>query len=300
MNKKETYLDLLSKSYDEAVKIFQKKYGQAKDDYFKEKSYERFLKGEIKAPGRANYSRFKEGLECHHIDENKFLNMAKPCYIKDQKIPFKYQKKDRLIYCDSVEHVILHALISKETNGQLGLPGYDSYLKGHIYDWYLFKQVIPKSRWVACYKRAYLKPEEALEIVNVADDIAYENTSSPLAIRLPKTLEELEKIKYEKEKEREESLKERQRLEKIEKAERDRRQKEHLKWKQKKDKLFYSKYPNFYGTDIGYTTNKQTIAAELYKRKYKNVYKGFIGYQSSIKNVNKNYLLDELYSITKV
>ncbi|BAK93751.1 hypothetical protein [Tetragenococcus halophilus] len=384
MNKKETYLNLLSKSYDEAVEVLQQKYDQVKDDYFKEKSYERFLKGEIKGPGRADYSRYKEGLECHHIDENKFSNMAEPSYIKNQKIPFKYQKKDRLVYCDYVEHVILHALISKETNGQLGLAGYDTYLRKNIYYWYLLEESIPKTKKVAIYKRAYLKPKEALEILKATDNAAYENRSSnPFIEPLPEMFEDLEKFKLKKQKEFEEFRKKKQRLKEMKKTEISRaksisenssayeiikalyklkntlskvgrdtndfcnfsfeeshdeyqhrmskyvtnellkeleliiqygdsvisicefeksknqnpKTKEQLEKERELNESFYVKHPNFRDTNIDYTTNKQAIAAELFKRRYKNEYKSFMKFQSSIKKLSTESLLDELHSV---
>lgn len=43
MNKKEEYLNLLSKTYHEAVEFLSRKYGPAEDDYFREEFYQRFL-----------------------------------------------------------------------------------------------------------------------------------------------------------------------------------------------------------------------------------------------------------------
>lgn len=57
MNIKERYLELLTKSYEEAVQILLKKYGKAKDDYYRENSYNRFLNGEIKSITKGKYSR---------------------------------------------------------------------------------------------------------------------------------------------------------------------------------------------------------------------------------------------------
>lgn len=42
MTKLTEYKQLLSKNYDKAVEFLLKKYGTAEDDYFNEKSYERF------------------------------------------------------------------------------------------------------------------------------------------------------------------------------------------------------------------------------------------------------------------
>ena len=172
MNKKEEYLALLSKTYNEAVEYLLKKYGKARDDYFREQSYKRFLKGEIKKITKGKFSRSAEGLECHHIDENKFLNMTNESSIKAQNIDFKYHKKERLVFCDVVEHTILHALISKETALEFGFPGYQIFLSRKIKDWYVEKIIPKKSKWhIACYHRSYLTPEDAYELLEKMDSM---------------------------------------------------------------------------------------------------------------------------------
>lgn len=72
MSNYEEYENLLSKfNYDEAVEFLLQKYGSAQDDYFRENSYQRFLKKEIKNITKGKFSRTSEGLYCHHIDEKK-------------------------------------------------------------------------------------------------------------------------------------------------------------------------------------------------------------------------------------
>lgn len=44
MDRLEHYNSLMTMTYDEAVAILQGKYGLAKDDYYRDKSYKRFLK----------------------------------------------------------------------------------------------------------------------------------------------------------------------------------------------------------------------------------------------------------------
>lgn len=172
MDKKEEYLVLLSKTYNEAVDLLLKKYGEAVDDYFSEQSYERFLKGEIKKITKGKYSRSVEGLECHHIDENKFLNMSNESFIKLENIPFKYHKKERLVFCDVIEHTILHALIAKETSLKFGYPGYQVFLSRKIRCWYLDKAIPQKRKWhITCYHKAYIEPEEASELLGKMDSI---------------------------------------------------------------------------------------------------------------------------------
>lgn len=184
MNKKEAYLDLLSKTYDEAVKFLLDKYGPAQDDYYKENSYTRFMNGKIKNISRGKYSRTSEGLYCHHIDENIFLNISNKSYIKRQEIPFKYQKKERLVYCDLIEHNILHALITKETEGKYGYPGYSAFLSPMIEEWYLQKK-LPKPSWMLkCYHKAYVTPEEAFELLKSTNEVISDKKDLTLSFSL--------------------------------------------------------------------------------------------------------------------
>lgn len=73
-------------------------------DYFIEKAYQRFMAGEIKTIKKGGHTRTSDGLVCHHIDENKSLNLSNLSYIKRDGVPFKHQKIDRLVYCDFIEH----------------------------------------------------------------------------------------------------------------------------------------------------------------------------------------------------
>ena len=71
------YSQLLDATYSQAVAYLLNKYGAVTDDYYKEKSYTRFLNGEIKSISKGKYTRASEGLYCHHISEDKFQNLSK-------------------------------------------------------------------------------------------------------------------------------------------------------------------------------------------------------------------------------
>lgn len=137
---------LLSLTYAEAVKLLLERHGNSSDDYYREKSYDRFLKREIKTITRGKYSKTSEGLFCHHIAENKYLNLSDTLYILRNKYSFELQKKEQLVYCDLFEHIILHALIAKETEGKYGTPGYDTYLYPMIVEWYVGRVKPQKKR----------------------------------------------------------------------------------------------------------------------------------------------------------
>lgn len=167
MSKLQEYKKMLSYTYDEAVEHLIQKYGPAQVDYYSEKSYQRFLNGEIKKISKEKHSRTSEGLYCHHIDENNALKLSNEEFIKSQNIPFEYHTKDRLVYCDLIEHSILHVLISVETNLDFGYPGYITFLKPNIDEWYIdSNRAKPKTPWrLNCYRKAYLEKQEAISIL---------------------------------------------------------------------------------------------------------------------------------------
>src|SRR5699024_11672799 len=72
--------------------------------------------------------------------------------LREYEIPFEYQKKERLVYCDLIEHSILHVLIAKETSSEFGYLGLDFYLLPDIESWYLDK-TIPEIGRASCRER---------------------------------------------------------------------------------------------------------------------------------------------------
>lgn len=94
--------------------------------------------------------------------------------IKDQSIPFEYHQKEKLVFCDVIEHTILHILIAKETSLSFGSTGYMVFLIPKIQDWYLDKVIPQKSKHhITCYHKAYIKPEEASELLEIMDNILF-------------------------------------------------------------------------------------------------------------------------------
>ena len=83
--------------YEKLTVYLKGKYGSAKYDYFCNES----CKTKNKKVTRTN-----EGLQCHHIDEDKYGNLSSPILAKHH--PFDCQKKDRLVYCNLIEHCLLH------------------------------------------------------------------------------------------------------------------------------------------------------------------------------------------------
>ncbi len=91
----------LSLTYEDLVKYLLKKYGKATGDYFRTPDCNSKNKKIV---------RTSEGLYCHHIDEDKGGNLSNSISAKSQ--PFEWQKKERLVYCNVLEHLILHIKIA--------------------------------------------------------------------------------------------------------------------------------------------------------------------------------------------
>ena len=163
------YCSLLDLSYAEAVDLLLNKYGGSQDDYYREKSYLRFFNGEIKNITKGKVTRTKEGLYCHHIFENQYSMLTDSDSLFEQRVPFAAQKKENLVYCDLIEHLILHALIAKETGGRFGYMGYAVHLDPMVGDWYI-NRIIPELEWEKnCYNRAFLASNEADELLKKVD-----------------------------------------------------------------------------------------------------------------------------------
>lgn len=152
-------------SYKEFVTHLLEKYGPATDDYYKEKSYNKFLKGEIKTPAKGKYSRTGEGLVTHHINEDKYYAVSQSEFIQRFQYPFMLQKKECLVYANLIEHTWLHVLIARETHYRFGLPGLKVYLLPDIENYYI-RGYIPQVKWrLNVYNEAYLSKEDAQNFV---------------------------------------------------------------------------------------------------------------------------------------
>lgn len=157
----EEYKNLLSLSYEDVVESLLQKYGPVTDDYFREKSYKRFFNGEIKSITTGKYSRTSEGLYCHHILENKYRNLTDKDFCRNENAPYKAHKKENLVYCDLIEHFILHILITKETNGKFGWAGVEVYVLPNLVQWYVVGINIPNTGWQHhCYEKAKISKNE--------------------------------------------------------------------------------------------------------------------------------------------
>lgn len=116
-------------TYLEYCDYLQNKYGKSKYNYFTE-NWTKVQK----------VSRTKEGLFAHHKFEDHAVLLAKPEFAKHN--PFEWQHAENLVYCDYLEHLLLHILIceypSPEQNlsESVGIGGAVNFLIPELNDFY--------------------------------------------------------------------------------------------------------------------------------------------------------------------
>lgn len=98
---KQEYEKELQMTYSELCDYLKEKYGEALFDYFSNP--------ECKSKNR-KVSRTSEGLFCHHVFEDKYDNLGNLKMARTQ--PFDAQRKENLVYCNYIEHLILHLKIN--------------------------------------------------------------------------------------------------------------------------------------------------------------------------------------------
>lgn len=109
------YESMLKTNYQDIVSALLKKYGSAKHNYFKDTACK--IKNSL-------VTRTNEGLFCHHIDEDKAIMLCNDKFAVNN--PFEYQKADRLVYCNLLEHLLLHVKIAENPSPNANeneLPG---------------------------------------------------------------------------------------------------------------------------------------------------------------------------------
>lgn len=109
------YESMLKTNYQDIVFALLKKYGSAKHNYFKDTACK--IKNSL-------VTRTNEGLFCHHIDEDKAIMLCNDKFAVNN--PFEYQKADRLVYCNLLEHLLLHVKIAENPSPNANeneLPG---------------------------------------------------------------------------------------------------------------------------------------------------------------------------------
>ncbi len=123
--------------YSNLVSYLKQKYGPSRHNYFVDESC---------VEKNRLVSRMDEGLYCHHIDEDKAIMLSTPEYA--QANPFDYQKADHLVYCNILEHLILHVKIVEAPRSLLtnenelpGIGGAMNFIVKQINDYYCGKPI---------------------------------------------------------------------------------------------------------------------------------------------------------------
>ena len=103
--------ELLKLTYYECCRALKEKYGSVKGDYF--------LNGDYQKPN-PEIKRSKDGLFIHHIDAYTIAGLSSGKKILEHNAdlpakpyPWESQKADRLIYCNFLEHLVLHIKIAQ-------------------------------------------------------------------------------------------------------------------------------------------------------------------------------------------
>lgn len=128
MDKKELK-KIMKMNYLQYCNYLQDKYGIPKYDYMT-KSYNKNPKN----------SRTSEGLVIHHIDEDKMIMLSQKEFA--EMCPFEWQTKERLVYCDYLEHLLLHVLIceypspERDPSVDVGIGGVVNFIVPELNDVY--------------------------------------------------------------------------------------------------------------------------------------------------------------------
>ncbi|WP_050780369.1 hypothetical protein [Mycoplasmopsis pulmonis] len=97
---------LLDLDYETIVEYLKKKYGIISESYFLNKNCK---------TRNTRITRTSEGLFIHHIDEDKEQLLSRPRIAINY--PWEYQQGDRLVYCNLLEHWLLHIKITISPKG---------------------------------------------------------------------------------------------------------------------------------------------------------------------------------------
>jgi len=128
-------------TYTEYCNYLQLKYGVGRSAYF----YPSFQPN-------PKCKRTKDGLFAHHKKEDQMILLS-TSEIAEQ-FPFEWQEPDEIVYCDYLEHLLLHILICKYPNPidsaiEVGLGGIINFLVPELNDIYSGwrPKNVPRNQW---------------------------------------------------------------------------------------------------------------------------------------------------------
>ena len=107
-------------------------------------------------------TRTKDGLYVHHKYEDHAIMLSNPEYAK--KNPYEWQMKENLVYCDLLEHLLLHQLIceypadNKNKNEQVGIGGVVNFIVPELND--VYSGWVSKQPWQQNCHNAIIKDKD--------------------------------------------------------------------------------------------------------------------------------------------
>ena len=156
MNKLE-YEKIKKLSYLEYCEYLQNKYGLAKGPYFNTN----FGKN-------STITRTKDGLVIHHKFEDHAILLGEVAYAS--KNPYEWQKPENLVYCDYLEHLLLHVLICENPSPDrnkgeaVGIGGVVNFIAPELND--LYSGWVTKQPWrLTCHNKVIEDKDVYLEII---------------------------------------------------------------------------------------------------------------------------------------
>jgi hypothetical protein len=174
---------LIKMTYIELVDFLREKYGPVPADYFDQESFDKYMLGKTKTIKKNKVSRTEEGLHCHHVDEDKYATLSGPEKVKLQNAGFEHQKKERLVYCNLIEHSIAHVKIAienqelNEAGYMLGVGGYINFMRPSIIYWNC-GQFEPGLDWEKnIHKAIQMDFDRTAELINALDEYLVANHS---------------------------------------------------------------------------------------------------------------------------
>lgn len=158
---------LLNLNYDECVEFLASKYGRPKKSYFSNS----FCKSK-----NTSISRTNQGLVIHHIDEDKAIMLSQKEFAINN--PFEYQMPHRLVYCDLLEHLLLHIKIvefpNPEAQDECGIGGVVNFLVPELND--IYSGIKYKQKWkIALVEKIVNRYDEYLLCIKKIIDLKIHN-----------------------------------------------------------------------------------------------------------------------------
>ena len=138
-------------TYLEYCDYLQQKYGMGLCNYMSENWKK-----------NSKVSRTKDGLYVHHKYEDHAIMLGKPEYAK--KNPYEWQMKENLVYCDLLEHLLLHQLIceypadNNNKNEQVGIGGVVNFIVPELND--VYSGWVSKQPWQQNCHNAIIKDKD--------------------------------------------------------------------------------------------------------------------------------------------